>query len=75
VWQFSKPVFIANLVAWPLAFYFMSQWLSGFAFRIDMHLIYFIGPSLLAVLVAWVTVAGHAYRVARTNPVHALRHE
>lgn len=75
VWQFSKPVIIANLIAWPVAWYFMNDWLSGFAYRIDLNLLYFAGAGLLALLIAWVTVAGHAWRVARTNPVRALRYE
>ena len=75
VWQFSKPVLLANLIAWPVAWYFMNDWLSGFVYRIGLSPLYFIGAGLVAFLIAWVTVAGHAWRVARTNPIHALRYE
>ncbi len=73
--QFSKPVLIASLIAWPIAFYLMQNWLSGFAYRIDMTATPFLVASISALSVALATVAGHAIRVARTNPVHALRYE
>ena len=74
-WQFSKPVTIANIIAWPVAYYFLNDWLSGFVYRIDLNLTYFLASGLAALLIAWLTVAGHAWRVARTNPVKALRYE
>ena len=75
VWQFSKPVLIANLIAWPVAFYFMRDWLDGFAFTIELGPRYFVGAGLAALFVAWVTTAGHALRVARSSPIEALRYE
>ena len=75
VWQFSMPVLIANLIAWPVAYYFMSEWLNGFAFTIELGPQYFVGAGLAALFVAWATVAGHAWRVARSSPINALRYE
>ena len=75
VWQFSKPVLMANLIAWPVTWYFMRDWLSGFAHRIDLTPVPFVLAGVVALGVAWVTVAGHAIRVARTNPTLALRCE
>jgi putative ABC transport system permease protein len=80
VWQFSKPVLVANLIAWPVAFYFMSRWLDGFRYAIDLTapLVLFAvfgGAGLLALAIAWGTVAGHAAGVARANPIRALRCE
>lgn len=80
VWQFSRPVIVANLIAWPAAFYFMSRWLSGFRYAIDLTsplvlVGVFGGAGLVALVIAWSTVAGHATRVARSSPVHALRCE
>ena len=75
VWQFSRPVLVSVLIAWPLAFYFTSQWLNGFVFRIDLGPGYFIGAGLAALMVAWLTVASHAVRVARAKPAIALRYE
>ena len=77
LWQFSKPVLIANLIAWPVAFYFMSGWLDGFIYRIDVSVLPVMAAAagLLALIVAWVTVAAHAARVARSSPIEALRYE
>ncbi|HWM61884.1 MAG TPA: FtsX-like permease family protein, partial [Rhizomicrobium sp.] len=75
LWQFSIPVLIANLIAWPLAWYYLQNWLQGFAYRIALSPIYFITAGLAALLIAWVTVFSHALRVARANPIHALRYE
>lgn len=75
VWQFSQPVLIANLIAWPLAWYGLSQWLAGFAYRVDLNPLLFLAAGAGALLIAWVTVAGHAARVAVEKPVRALRYE
>lgn len=55
--------------------YFMNGWLSGFAYRIDLSIFYFLGAGALALIIAWATVGIHAARVARANPIHALRYE
>ncbi len=75
VWQFSRPVLLANLIAWPLAWYGVSLWLEGFASRIAVNPLIFIGVGLAALVIAWITVAGHAARVAAEKPVRALRYE
>jgi len=75
IWQFSKPVFIANLIAWPLAWYFLNGWLDGFALRITMGPLYFIVAGVATLLMAWLTVGGLVYRVAKNSPIHALRCE
>lgn len=77
IWQFSKPVLIANLIAWPLSVYLMAKWLETFPYRIDMLWllpICFVAGGI-ALLIAWVTVGGNAARVAQSNPVKALRYE
>lgn len=77
VWQFSKPVLVANIIAWPAAFWLMSTWLESFVYRIDSSVI--IGLSvmagMMAMLIAWATVAGNSVRVAKSNPIKALRYE
>ncbi len=75
VWQFSRPVLIANLIAWPIAWWLMRDWLNGFDTRISLTPVPFLLAGSLALGIAIVTVAGHAFRVARTNPVRALRYE
>ena len=75
LWQFTKPVLWANLVAWPLAFWAMDHWLQDFAYRVDLPAWLFISASLAAVLIAWATVSVHAWLVARAKPATALRYE
>ncbi|SMF66001.1 ABC transporter permease [Allosphingosinicella indica] len=74
-WQFSKPVIIANLIAWPVAWWVMRDWLNSFDARIALGPTPFVLAGGLALAIALGTIAGHAFRVARTNPIHALRYE
>jgi putative ABC transport system permease protein len=74
-WQFSKPVVVANLVAWPVAWWVMRDWLNTFDLRIDLGPGPFLVAGMLALAIAIATVAGHAIKVARLNPIHALRYE
>ncbi|HEU0098992.1 MAG TPA: ABC transporter permease [Allosphingosinicella sp.] len=74
-WQFSKPVVLANLIAWPVAWWVMRDWLNGFDARIPLGPGPFLTAGLLALAIALGTIAGHAVRVARLNPIHALRYE
>jgi putative ABC transport system permease protein len=75
LWQFSLPVVVANLIAWPLAWVYLHRWLQGFVDRVNLSLLYFAAAGLMALLIAWATVFTHALRVARASPIHALRHE
>jgi putative ABC transport system permease protein len=75
LWQFSIPVLIANVVAWPVAYYYLHGWLESYAYRIPLNPLYFAAAGAAALVIAWITVAGHAVRVARAHPVHALRYE
>ena len=73
--QFLRPVLIANLIAWPLAWWVMNGYLSGFDQRIGLNPAYFLAATALTLLIAVGTVAGQAYAVARAEPAKALRHE
>jgi putative ABC transport system permease protein len=75
VWQFSKPVIVANLIAWPVAWWVMRGWLNGFDTRVGLGPSPFLIAGAAALAIAVGTVAGHAIRVARSNPIHALRYE
>ena len=74
-WQFSKPVIVANLIAWPVAWWVMRDWLNSFDARIDLGPAPFLIAGVAALLIAIGTIVGHALRVSRTNPIHALRYE
>ncbi len=77
IWQFSKPVILANIIAWPTAIYFMITWLETFPHRMNIlwliPICIFVG--LLSLVIAWGTVGANAAKVARKNPVHALKYE
>ena len=75
MWQFTKPVLWANLIAWPISWYLMSRWLQGFAHHVDMEPLLFAASSALALVIALLTVSVHCWLVARANPVAALRYE
>jgi putative ABC transport system permease protein len=75
VWQFSRPVIIANIIAWPVAWWMMRDWLNGFDQRIPLTPLPFLVAGAIALGIAIATVVGHAVKVARANPIHALRYE
>jgi putative ABC transport system permease protein len=74
-WQFSKPVLIASLFGSAGAYFVMKDWLDNFDTRIDLGVLPFVAASLLALTIAIGTIAGHAFKVARANPILALRYE
>jgi len=73
--QFSKPVLLANLIAWPVAWFVADSWLSGFIYRIELSAVYFFTAGALTLAIASLTVASHAYKTARANPIAALKNE
>jgi putative ABC transport system permease protein len=75
MWQFSRPVLLANAIAWPAAYFFMSRWLEGFARRIDLEPWMFVAAAVGTLALAAATVVVHAWTIAGVRPVVALRHE
>ena len=75
--QFTKWVFIANLIAWPLAWYFVSDWLGNFAYSIEIidYWWIFVVSTLLSIFIAVLTVTYQAIKAALTNPVDAIKYE
>ena len=73
--EFSLLILIANLIAWPVAWYFMCSWLMDFPIRIDLGIHLFLLSSLLALLIAMITVFIQGWRAANMNPSEALRYE
>jgi putative ABC transport system permease protein len=73
--DFSKPVLIANLLVWPLAFVAMQAYLSIFTQRVGLSIAPFVASLALTVLIAWIAVAAQATRAARLNPATVLRYE
>ena len=75
VWQFSTPVLWALAIALPAAYFASTLYLNFFPDRIDSPILVLVVSGALAVTLAWSTVAGHAIRIARANPIVALRYE
>jgi putative ABC transport system permease protein len=77
MWQFSKPVVLANLIAWPSAVYLMLTWLENFPYRLSALWLVPIclAVGMLSLLIAWITVGGNAAKVAQQKPIKALRYE
>ncbi|MEI9957059.1 MAG: FtsX-like permease family protein [Ferruginibacter sp.] len=73
--EFIKPVFIALLIATPIAWWAMNKWLQDFTYRIDVQWWIFILAGIIAVLIAILTVSFHAIKAAIANPVKSLRTE
>ncbi|MFZ1289074.1 MAG: FtsX-like permease family protein [Melioribacteraceae bacterium] len=68
-------ILIANLIAWPAAYYFMIKWLQDFAYRIDISWWMFALSGGIALLIALATVSVQAIKAATANPVESLRYE
>lgn len=75
LWRISVPVLTANVVAWPVASYYLRRWLESYAYRIVLSPGYFLAGGAAALIIAWTTVYANTLLLARTSPVHALRYE
>ena len=73
--EFIMLVTLANIFAWPVAYYYMDGWLSDFAYRIDINLWTFVISGALAMIIAFLTVSFQTIKAALTNPIKSLRYE
>ena len=73
--EFTKWVLLANIIAWPIAYYVMAKWLENFAYRMDIGLWVFVLSGTLAFIIAIITVIFQAVKAALANPVDSLRYE
>jgi putative ABC transport system permease protein len=75
--DFTKLVLLANVIAWPVAYYFMNNWLNRFAYKAPFSewAWLFLASAMAALVVAWLTIALQAGRAANSRPVLALRYE
>jgi len=73
--EFLTVVAVSTLVAWPLGYLVIREWLNSFASRIDVTIWPFISASLIALVAAWVTVSYKSIKAARSNPVESLQAE
>ncbi len=73
--DFTRLVVISFVLAIPLAYLFMSKWLEGFAYKVDIGIISFVAGGLASLLIAWLTVSYQSFKAAAANPVDSLRSE
>ncbi|MGD8540095.1 MAG: ABC transporter permease [Candidatus Aminicenantes bacterium] len=73
--EFAKWVLIANVIAWPVAYYVMERWLDSFAYRTFIGIQTFIVATVLAFVIAILTVSFQAIKAALSDPVKSLRHQ
>lgn len=73
--EFTILVILANIISWPLAYYYMNKWLQGFAYHIGLSIEIFLFAAVLAFAISLVTVSYHVIKAARANPVDSLRYE
>lgn len=73
--EFTRWVLVANLIAWPTAWYILQKWLKNFYYHTDLQVSIFILAGVLALVAAFVTVSFQSIKVAISNPAKALRYE
>ncbi|WP_420578630.1 ABC transporter permease [Ekhidna sp.] len=73
--DFTQLVGISILIALPISYYFMNEWLQSFAYKIDLSVWIFIGAAVVSLVIAWVTVSSQALRAANVNPSKCLKDE
>lgn len=73
--DFTKSVLIANLIAWPIAYFIVFKWLQNYAYRTDIGFWTFLAAGLVVLSIALFTVSYQAIKAARANPVDTLRYE
>ncbi len=73
--EFALLVLIANVIAWPVAYYAMKGWLDAFAFRTSIGLVTFVLAGLSILLIAGLTVSYQVISAALANPVDAIKYE
>lgn len=73
--DFTRMVLLSIILGLPFSYWLLSLWLERFAFHVDLEVWYFLTAGIVALLIAWLTVASQAIRAANVNPVECLRDE
>ncbi|MCF7918727.1 MAG: ABC transporter permease [Candidatus Cloacimonetes bacterium] len=73
--EFSRWVLLANVIAWPAAWYFTNKWLQNFAYKVEINILIFVLAGVMALLIALITVGLQALRAGVRNPVTSIRYE
>ena len=73
--EFIRWVVLANIIAWPVAYFAMNRWLQNFAYRIDLSVLLFLFAAVVALIISGLTVSVQSVKAAAANPVEALKYE
>ncbi len=73
--EFTKWVLVANLIAWPVAYFAMSAWLKNFAYKVHPHWLEFALAGVLTFVIALLTVSFQSFKAATCDPVRSIRYE
>ncbi|MCI0496318.1 FtsX-like permease family protein, partial [candidate division KSB1 bacterium] len=73
--EFTRWIILSNIIAWPIAYFAMNNWLQHFAYRIDISWWMFIAAGSVALLIAFLTVSYQTFKAAMANPVESLKYE
>jgi putative ABC transport system permease protein len=73
--EFARWILLANLIAWPAAYFIMDNWLTNFAYRTNMDIGIFLLSGITALIIALATVSTNAIKAASANPIESLRYE
>jgi putative ABC transport system permease protein len=79
IWQLSKQfvrwVLVANVIAWPLAWFLMKNWLEGFHYRTNANPLIFVFAGVISMAIALITISLKTWKAANTNPAKILKYE
>lgn len=74
-WRLLKAALLANVLALPIAWFYLSDWLTSLVYRSNLGPQRLLIPAVATLLIAWATVAAKVWTVARNSPIHSLRYE
>jgi len=72
---FTKPILVANLIAWPVAYLYLKGWLQKFAYHTHLGIAVFLLAAISTWLIALIAIIGRSYSAAAANPVKSIRNE
>ena len=73
--SFVKPVLLANIIAWPIAYYVVNRWLQTFAYRASISIWIFLVSALIVMLITLLTVTAKSLDISSKQPADSLRYE
>jgi putative ABC transport system permease protein len=73
--DFTKLILIAILIATPLAWWMMDQWLDNFTYKVGIHPVIFVGSGIILLTFSWITLSYFTLKTSRINPAKTLKNE